>query len=90
MKNPYKVLNLPQDASTAEIARAQIPALKLKKYSAKEITEAQVALRKPALRLAADFTFPLLDRRKVKPLTSDIKSREVSLDEIDLDKYNSL
>ena len=33
----------------------------------------------------------ILEREgKVKPLTSDIKSRELSLDEIDLDKYNSL
>ena len=90
MKNPYKVLNLTQDASPAEIAKAQIGALRLRKYTPKEITEAQVTLRKPALRLAADFTFPLIDRRKIKPLTSEIKSEEINLDNIDLDKYNSL
>jgi hypothetical protein len=56
----------------------------------KEITEAQATLRKPAQRLAADFTFPVLDEEKIIPLASSIKSDDVNLEALDLNKYNSL
>lgn len=90
MKNPYKVLNLKQNANNSEIARAMAPALRLRKYSQREITEAQTMLRKPASRLAADFTFPILDRGKIVPLTTAIKSSPVNLDSLDENKFNSL
>jgi hypothetical protein len=90
MKNPYKILGLEQDATNSQIVKAQITAIRSKKYSTKEITEAQTTLRKPAQRLAADFTFPILDNERVIPLTSVIKSEEVDLDTIDLNKYDSL
>jgi hypothetical protein len=90
MKNPYKILNLSQDATNSEIVKAQIPALKSRKYSMKEITEAQSTLRKPSTRLAADFTFPILDTEKIEPVTSSIKSKSIDLDTIDENKYNSL
>ena len=51
MKNPYKILGLKQDASNSDIVKSQIKALKSKKYTMKEITEAQATLRKPAQRL---------------------------------------
>lgn len=89
MKNPYKVLGLKQDANNSDIVKAQIKALKSKKYSMKEITEAQATLRKPAQRLAADFTFPILDEEKIIPLASSIKSDDVNLATLDLNKYNS-
>ena len=90
MKNPYKVLGLRQDATNSEIAKSQIKALRTKKYSPKEITEAQATLRKPAQRLAADFTFPLFDEEKTTLLSSSIKSKDLDLDALDLNKYNSL
>lgn len=90
MKNPYKVLGLQQDASNSDIVKSQIKALKSKKYTMKEITEAQETLRKPAQRFAADFTFPILDEEKVIPLASSVKSEEVNLEALDLNKYNSL
>ena len=90
MKNPYKILNLKQDATNSEIVRAMAPAMRAKKYTQREITEAQTMLRKPATRLAADFTFPILDRGKIKPLRSSIKSKEMDLDALDVNKYNSL
>ena len=90
MKNPYKVLGLKQDASNSDIVKSQIKALKSKKYTMKEITEAQATFRKPAQRLAADFTFPILDEEKVIPLASSVKSEEVNLEALDLNKYNSL
>ena len=90
MKNPYKILNLAQDATNSEIARAQIPALRARKYSMKEITEAQTMLRKPATRLAADFTFPVFDTEKMEPISTKIKSKPIDFDSIDPNKYNSL
>lgn len=90
MKNPYKILGLDQDASASDIVKSQIKALKSKKYTMKEITEAQTILRKPAQRLAADFTFPILDEEKIIPLASTIKSKDMDLESIDLNKYNSL
>lgn len=90
MKNPYKILGLKQNASNSDIVKSQIKALKSKKYSMKEITEAQATLRKPAQRLAADFTFPILDDEMVVPLTSSIKSRDIDLASLDVNKYNSL
>ena len=90
MKNPYKILGLKQDASNSDIVKSQIKALKSKKYSPKEITEAQTMLRKPATRLAADFTFPILNEEKIMPLTSSIKSKDVDFSSLDLNKYNSL
>ena len=90
MKNPYKILNLKQDATNSEIVRAMAPAIRARKFTQREITEAQTMLRKPATRLAADFTFPILDRGKITPMTSSIKSKEISLDAIDENKYDSL
>ncbi|MES5167735.1 hypothetical protein ABVC73_04215 [Prevotella melaninogenica] len=58
MKNPYKVLGLKQDASNSDIVKSQIKALKSKKYTMKEITEAQATLRKPAQRFGGRLYFP--------------------------------
>ena len=90
MKNPYKILGLNQDASNSDIVKSQIKALKSKKYTMKEITEAQATLRKPAQRLAADFTFPILDEDNMLPLESSIKSKDIDFETLDLNKYNSL
>ena len=91
MKNPYIVLGLPQDATNAQIVKAQIPALKSKKHTMKEITEAQTMLRKPSTRLAADFTFPLLEGGEVTLVSTKVNcGLAVDLDAIDPDKYDSL
>lgn len=90
MKNPYKILNLKQDANNIEIAKSMAPAIRARKYTQREITDAQTMLRKPATRLAADFTFPILDRGKIKPLATSVRSKEVHLDAIDENKYDSL
>lgn len=90
MKNPYNILNLRQDANNAEIVRAMAPALRARKYSQREITEAQTTLRKPASRLAADFTLPILDCGRVQPLTTVIRSEPLDFGSINENKYNSL
>ena len=90
MKNPYTVLGLNQNATNSEIVKSQIRALRSKKYTMKEITEAQAALRKPAQRLAADFTFPAFGSIELKPLVSGIKASGASIDALDPSKYDSL
>ena len=42
MKNPYIVLGINQNASKVEIVKAQVKALRLRKYDAKEIAAAQM------------------------------------------------
>jgi len=90
MKNPYEILGIKQDATNSEVVRAQMTALRSRKYSQREIAEAQATLRKPALRLAADFTFPIFPNEQIKPLVSAIKSRDITWDSIDENKYDSL
>lgn len=90
MKNPYNILDLPLDATPSQIVRAQMTALRKRKYSNREITEAQAILRKPASRLAADFTFPILDSLSVPPLISQTQVNHIDITSIDINKYNSL
>jgi len=90
MKNPYEILGIKQDATTTEIVRSQMAALRLRKYTQKEIAEAQATLRKPAQRLAADFTFPIFPNENIEPLVSSIKSKDIKWSSIDENKYDSL
>lgn len=90
MNNPYTILGLPQDADEKQIARSQIAALRARRFSMNEISAAQAALRKPATRLAADFSFPIVDKEPIPILESRIKSNEVNFDSINVNKYDSL
>lgn len=90
MNNPYTILGLEQDADDTQIARSQIAALRARKYSMNEITAAQATLRKPATRLAADFTFPVIDKEPLPILVSSIKSKTVDFSAINVNKYDSL
>ena len=90
MINPYTILGLPQDADEKQIARSQIAALRARRFSMNEISAAQAALRKPATRLAADFTFPIVDKEPIPVLESRIKYKEVNFDSINVNKYDSL
>ena len=44
MNNPYIILGIPQNASKVDIVKAQVKALRDKKYSAREIAAAQKEL----------------------------------------------
>ena len=90
MTNPYTILDLPQNADEAQIARSQIRALRKKKYTLKEIAGAQTALRKPATRLAADFTFPIMDSVEVGQIQLSTKADDIDLSSLNPDKYDSL
>jgi hypothetical protein len=62
MKNPYKILNLNQNATKQDIMRALPLAVqantKSKEFTNAEIMTAQKHLLSPEKRLAADFMFP--------------------------------
>ena len=91
MKNPYKVLNVSQDANSSEIMRAMALAMRNRQYSPREIAEARATLSKPATRLAADFTFPILPKVSViKELESIEQPTTLVVGMLNQDKYNSL
>lgn len=91
MENPYVILGIPQDASKIEIVKAQVKALRSKKYTSKEIASAQKELHNPARRLAVDFTYPVFpDLSGIQLIDTTTKVEHVDLKALDLDKYDSL
>ena len=90
MKNPYTVLGISQNASKVEIVKAQVKALRLKKYDAREIASAQKELHSPARRLAVDFTYPILEGMDgFMSIMTPTKSKEIDFNKFNQDKYNS-
>ena len=91
MNNPYIVLGISQDASNQEIIQSVAKAMRDRKYSTREIAEARAILSKPASRLAADFTFPIFPKRKqISLFEPTVKPTGLTIDELDLNKYDSL
>ena len=80
MKNPYIVLGISQDASKVDIVKAQVKALRLKKFNPEEITYAQMELRNPEGRLAINFTYPVLENKnEFDRKSSSIKSNNMNI-----------
>ena len=91
MKNPYEILNVPQDANNGAILKAQMTAMREKKYTNSEIAAARAQLSKPATRLAADFTFPVFDDvGELDDLKSTVRPSNIDIYAINEDAYNSL
>jgi len=91
MDNPYTVLDVPQSANSSEIVQAMAKAMRLRKYTTREIAEARAICSKPSSRLAADFTFPIFPEQKpVATITTDMKVSDLTVEQLDPDKYNSL
>ncbi len=91
MKNPYEILEVPQDANNAQILKAMPLAMRKKKYSNTDIAQARSQLSKPATRLAADFTFPIFDPfDDLEPLKASVKPEIIDINAIDVDAYKSL
>lgn len=90
MNNPYTVLGIGQNATKVEIVKAQVKALRLKKFDAREIAIAQKELHSPIRRLAVDFTYPILEGLDgFTPITTSTKSKDIDINNINPDKYNS-
>ena len=79
MSNPYEILKVTQDADKKEIMKAQMLAMKERRYSLQEIQIAVRQLLDPAKRLAADFMFP----SKIKAKRPQKLSVDVPVDTID-------
>lgn len=91
MKNPYLVLGVSQDASNQDIIRAVAVAMRKHEYSTREIAEARTILSKPSSRLAADFTFPIFPKRKSIPkIEATLKTKGLTVDKLNTNKYDSL
>ncbi len=91
MKNPYEILEVPQDANNAQILRAMTLAMRKKQYSNNDIAQARSQLSKPATRLAADFTFPIFDPYDdLEPLQAKVNLEIIDINTIDADAYKSL
>lgn len=90
MKNPYEILGIPTDATSGEIVKSQFPAMKAKKYSLKEISEAIATLRDPAKRLAIDVVFQKVEVSPIPeiPLKEVLASIDVST--LNPNRYDSL
>jgi hypothetical protein len=91
MKNPYNILEAPQNANNAQILKAMTIALRKRQYPNTDIAQARAQLSKPASRLAADFTFPIFDPfDDMTPLQAKIIPEIIDINSIDDNKYNSL
>lgn len=91
MRNPYEILEVPQDASNAQILKAMTTAMRKRVYSNTDIAQARAQLSKPATRLAADFTFPVFEPYdNMEPLVASLKPEIIDINSISPEVYNSL
>ena len=91
MKNPYTILEVPQDANNGQILKAMTLAMRKKQYPNTDIAQARAQLSKPATRLAADFTFPIFESfDDMKHLQAKVIPDVIDINTIDENKYNSL
>lgn len=91
MKNPYIILDVPQDANNAQILKAMTVAMRKREYPNTEIAQARAQLSKPATRLAADFTFPIFAPfDDMKPLVATLQAEIIDINTIDPEIHNSL
>lgn len=72
--NPYKVLDIDQNADDREILKATARAMRERKYAVKEIAEARMKLMDPASKAVENFICvmdprPFLEELNVKPVS---------------------
>lgn len=95
MKNPYELLNVSQNASKQEIAKALQSAIrenmKTKKYTPQELMLAQKQLLDPAKRLAADFVYPAkFQVKRAAKIETNISLQNIDIKSIDENAYNNI
>ena len=91
MKNPYTILEVRQDAEKAEIMKAQMIAMKEKKYTLQEIHIAARQLLDPAKRLAADFMFPArIKARRIQIIQSNLEYQDINVYTLNEDTFDSI
>jgi len=91
MTNPYQILMVSQDADKAMIMKAQMAAMREKKYSIQEIQLAAKQLLDPAKRLAADFMFPSkIKAKRIQKIVFNAPVDDFNVNEIDENAFDSL
>ena len=91
MNNPYQILNVNQDANKKDIMKAQMLAMRERKYSLQEIQIAVRQLFDPAKRLAADFMFPSkIKAKRPQKISFEIPMERIELNDIDENAFDSL
>lgn len=91
MKNPYIILNVPQDANNAQLLKAMTVAMRKRMYPNTDIAQARAQLSKPATRLAADFTFPIFEPfDDMPPLQALVQPEIIDINSIDPELHSSL
>ena len=91
MSNPYEILKVTQDADKKEIMKAQMLAMKERRYSLQEIQIAVRQLLDPAKRLAADFMFPSkIKAKRPQKILIDVPVDKIDLNDIDENTFDSL
>lgn len=91
MRNPYEILEVPQDATNAQILKSMTVAMRKRKFSNNDIAHARSQLSKPTTRLAADFTFPVFDTEfDLENLKAINALSDFDMSTLDPEKYSSL
>lgn len=91
MKNPYTILGVSQDVERAEIMKAQMLAMKDKKYSLQEIQIAAKQLLDPTKRLAADFMFPAkIKARRIQIIQTNLAYQEIKPNNLNENAFDSI
>lgn len=91
MKNPYIILDVPQDANNAQLLKAMTVAMRKRMYPNTDIAQARAQLSKPATRLAADFTFPIFEPfDDMPPLQELVQPEIIDINSIDPETHSSL
>ena len=91
MKNPYTILGVSQEAEKSEIMKAQMMAMKEKKYSLQEIQISAKQLLDPAKRLAADFMFPArLKAKRIQIIKTSLEYQDINVNALNEDAFDSI
>jgi hypothetical protein len=91
MKNPYTILGVSQEAEKSEIMKAQMLAMKEKKYPLQEIQIAAKQLLDPAKRLAADFMFPArIKARRIQIIQTTLEYQGINVNALNEDALDSI
>ncbi len=91
MKNPYTILGVSQEAEKSEIMKAQMRAMKDRKYSIQEIQIAARQLLDPAKRLAADFMFPAkIKAKRIQVIQTTLVYEDININSLNEDAFDSI
>ena len=91
MKNPYKIFNVSINVNKHEIKRAELNAMREKKHSLQEISNARNQLMTPSKRLCADFMFPSkIKAKRPKLISIETTPKNVDLSMVNINSFDFL